>query len=85
MLKDPLMFILKTICQILSSCLDILGITETVKLIIILNMMMGYYLASLLIKGQNIITICKNIPVDNLFIAVYDLYLVFFHIKQLRF
>lgn len=24
-------------------------------------------------KGQNILTICKHIPVDNLFIAVYDL------------
>lgn len=74
---------IKTICWILSSCLDLLEITEMRRLITILNIMIGYYLVFLLRKGQNSFTICKNFPVDNLFIAVWPL--VFFQIKQLDF
>lgn len=65
------MFTLKTICLILSSCLDFLRIMK-MRSFPIFNMMIGYYLLFLQRKGQNI-TICGNIPVDDLFIAVYDL------------
>lgn len=44
----------------------LLGITEIVRLITILNMMISYYLVFFLRKGQNILTTCKNISVDNL-------------------
>lgn len=50
----------------------LLGITEIVRLITILNMMISYYLVFFLRKGQNILTTCKNISVDNLCIAFYD-------------
>lgn len=52
---------------------NFLGITEMVRLITLLNMIIVYYLAIVLRKGQNILSMCRNIPVDNIFITVYNL------------
>lgn len=50
---------IKTICWILSSCLDLLEITEMRRLITILNIMIGYYLFSFWEKGKTVLLYAK--------------------------